>query len=151
MIHNDLKKELTEAMKKRDSLRLLVTRDLLSSFVNEQVSLGRKPEELIDDENALKVIRRKANQRQDSIEQYRKGGREELAAQEEAELKILESYLPAQLSEEELLNIIEKKRSELNIHELRDMGRLIGAVMKEVGTQADGSRVQQLVKDSFSN
>lgn len=150
MIHENLKKELVDAMKSRDTTRLSVIRDLISSFVNELVTLGRKPEEVIDDENAIKVIRRKANQRKDSIEQFEKGGRVELADKERAELAILEEYLPAQMSDEEILKVVEEKKSELGITEVKDMGRLIGAVMKQVGSGADGSRVQSIVRESLS-
>jgi uncharacterized protein YqeY len=126
-----------------------VIRDLKSSFVNELVSLGRKPDEVLSDEEALKVIKRKANQRKDSIEQFVKGGRPELAEKEKQELEILESYLPAQMSDEELQRIIEAKKAELGVTEKKDVGRLMGAVMKEVGGNADGSRVKALIEGSL--
>ncbi|MEX0933303.1 MAG: GatB/YqeY domain-containing protein, partial [Candidatus Paceibacterota bacterium] len=110
MIHKKLTTELTEAMKSRDAVRLAVVRDLKSSFVNELITLGKKPDEFLDDENALKVIKRKANQRKDSIEQFEKGGRSELADKERAELEILESYLPAQMSEEKIREIVLQKK-----------------------------------------
>lgn len=150
MIHENLKKEMVIAMKEREAVRLSVIRDLISSFVNELVALGRKPEEILDDENAQKVIRRKVNQRKDSIEQYEKGGRPELALKEKQELDILETYLPAQLSDAELAEIVSRTRSTLGITEMKDVGRLIGAVMKEVGSRADGARVQAVVRAELS-
>lgn len=146
MIHEELKKEITVAMKARDAVKLSVVRDLVSSFVNELVTLGKKPEEFIDDENALKVIRRKVNQRKDSIEQYGKAGREDLVAQEKAELDVLETYLPAQMSDSDLEAVVIKTKESLGISDMKDMGRLIGAVIKEVGSDADGSRVQVIVR-----
>lgn len=150
MIHKKLTTELTEAMKSRDAVRLSVIRDLKSSFVNELVTLGKKPDELLDDENALKVIKRKANQRKDSIEQFEKGGRSELADKERAELEILESYLPAQMSDEKILEIVLQKKLEFLITEKKDMGKLMGAVMKEVGSAADGGRVKTVIEESFA-
>ncbi|MDZ7726155.1 MAG: GatB/YqeY domain-containing protein [Candidatus Campbellbacteria bacterium] len=150
MIHEDLNRELKEAMKAREAVRLSVIRDLKSAFTNELVSLGKKPDDLLDDENALKVVRRKINQRKDSIEQYKKAGRDELVAKERSELEVLEGYLPTQLNDEEIQELVEKKKKELEISEAKDMGRLIGAVMKEVGSRADGKRVQEIVKNSIS-
>lgn len=150
MIHEDLKKEMTEAMKSRDALKLSVLRDLVSSFVNELVSLNKKPGDTLDDEGALKVIRRKVNQRKDSIEQFEKGGRSELADKEKAELEILETYLPQQLSDEEIQKIVDTKKAELGVSDKKDMGKLIGAVMKEVGPRADGSRVGEVVRSMLA-
>jgi uncharacterized protein len=150
MIHKKLIDELKEAMKTRDAVRLAVVRDLKSSFVNEVVTLGKKPDELLDDENALKVIKRKANQRKDSIEQFEKGGRTELADKERAELKILESYLPLQMSDEQIREIVLQKKTELSLNEKKDIGKLMGAVMKEVGSGADGSRVKAIIEESFT-
>lgn len=149
MIHENLKKELTEALKSRDTVRLSVIRDLISSFTNELITLGERPEGVLDDENALKVIRRKANQRKDSIEQFEKGGRPELAEKEAIELEILESYLPAQMPDEEILKIINAKKAELGISEKKDMGKLIGAAMQEIGSRADGARVQKIVNEAL--
>jgi uncharacterized protein len=146
MIHKKLIEELTEAMKSRDAVRLAVIRDLKSSFVNELVALGKKPDEFLDDESALKVIKRKANQRKDSIEQFEKGGRSELADKESAELKILESYLPAQMSDEKIHEIVLQKKTELSVTEKKDMGKLMGVVMKEVGSGADGGRVKSVIE-----
>lgn len=149
MIHEDLKKEMTEAMKSRDALKLSVLRDLVSSFVNELVSLNKKPGDMLDDESALKVIRRKVNQRKDSIEQFEKGGRSELAEKEKEELEILETYLPQQLSDEEIQKIVDAKKEELGVSDKKDMGKLIGAVMKEVEPRADGSRVGEVVRNAL--
>lgn len=151
MIHQKLADELKEAMKSRDAVRLAVVRDLKSSFVNELVTLGKKPDELLDDENALKVIRRKANQRKDSIEQFEKGGRAELADKERAELEILESYLPAQMSDEKIREMVKQKMTELSIAKKKDMGKLMGAVMKEVGSGADGGRVKVIIEECFAS
>lgn len=149
-IQEKINKDLVAAMKSRDALRLSVVRDLKSGFVNELVSLGRKPDEALDDDSTLKVIRRKINQRKESIEQFEKAGRAELARNEKAELDILETYLPSQLSDEELKKIVVAKRESLGVTDTKGTGKLIGAVLKEVGPRADGERVKAAVHSLFS-
>jgi uncharacterized protein YqeY len=149
-IQEKITEDLIEAMKSRDAVRLSVVRDLKAGFVNELVSLGKKPDEALDDEGALKVVRRKISQRKESIEQFEKAGRGELAQKEKAELDILETYLPSQLSDDELKKIVAAKKESLGIHEAKDAGRLIGAVLKEVGARADGVRVKTAVSSLFS-
>jgi len=105
MIHTDLKKEMQEALKAKEEVRLSVIRGLLSAFTNELVTKKRKPDGELSDEEAMEVISRGAKQRKDSIEQFRKGGREDLAQKEEEELKILENYLPEMMSCKEIEKI----------------------------------------------
>src|SRR3989344_1216587 len=88
-LHQDIKNQVTEAMKARDSIRLNTLRGLLAAFTNEAVAKKMKPDTQLTDEQALEVIRRSVKQRKDSIEQFRKGGREDLVTAEEAELEIL--------------------------------------------------------------
>ncbi|MEX2436690.1 MAG: GatB/YqeY domain-containing protein, partial [Candidatus Paceibacterota bacterium] len=137
------------AMKEKDSNRVSVIRDLLSSLTNEAVTLGKKPDEILDDETALKVITRKAKQRKDSIESFEKAGRSELVEKETNELKVLEEYLPEQLSDEEIEKIVDKKMEELGVSEKKDMGTLIGAVMEEVKGKADGGRVSKIIQSKL--
>lgn len=92
-LHQDIKGQLVLAMKARDPVRLNVIRGLLASFTNETISKKRKPDEKLSDEEALAVIKKAAKQRKDSIAQFEKGGRMDLAAAEKAELAILETYL----------------------------------------------------------
>src|SRR3990167_5226226 len=99
-LHADIKAQMIEAMKAKNALKLGVIRGLLSSFTNEAVAKKRKPDEMLSDEEALGVISRAVKQRKDSIEQYEKGGRQDLADVEKAELSILQTYLPQQMSHE---------------------------------------------------
>src|SRR3989344_6156211 len=108
-MQDKIRTELAEAMKARDTARLAVLRGLLAAFTNELVSKGRKPDEKLSDEDVIAIIRRAVKQRKDSITQFRNGGREDLAAKEEEELKMLESYLPATMNVED----IRKKATEL--------------------------------------
>ena len=88
-------------------------------------------------------------QRRDSIEQFEKGGRPELAENEKLEIPVLEKYLPEQLSPEKIAEIVAAKKSELGVSDKSKMGQLIGAVMKEVGDAADGAAVKIAVAASF--
>lgn len=149
MIHKEIGQKVQEALRERDELKLSVLRGLLSAFTNELVSKNRKPNEELSDEDVLSVIKREANKRKDSIEQFTKGNRPELAEAEEKELKILEEYLPEQMSEEEIQKIVLDKKEELGVSDKSKMGMLIGAVMKEVGNQADGSVVKSIAEKSL--
>jgi uncharacterized protein YqeY len=117
----------------------------VTAMTNEVVAKKRRPDEFLTDDEALAVVKRAANQRKDSIEQYTAGGREDLAAPEREELVILESFLPAQMSREELETIARAKMTELGVTEKKDMGRFMGAVMQEVKGRADGNDVKAVI------
>lgn len=145
MIHEQIKTELKDAMKARDAARLSAVRNILSALTNEAVSLGKKPDEMLDDESAISVLGRLAKQRKDSIAQFREGGREEQAQEEEQELSFIEQFLPEQLSEEEIVKIAQQKKEELGVNEKSEIGKLMGAVMQEVKGRADGNAVKDVV------
>ena len=147
MIHNQLKEELKTAMKARDEIRLRTVRSLLAAFTNELVATKRKPTDPLPDEDALKVIKRASNQRKDSIEQFKKGGREDLVKTEEEELLILDGFLPKQLSADEIRVIVERKKAELGVTDKSGMGKLIGAVMAETKGAADGGEVKEIIDE----
>ena len=94
MLHEQIKNNIKEAMMAHDTVRLETYRGMLSAFTNELVSKNRKPNEILGDEEAIAVITRLSKQRKDSIEQFKKGNREDLVKEEEAQLAILETYLP---------------------------------------------------------
>ena len=149
-IENNIKEALKDAMKNKDEVRLSVMRNIKAAFTNELVAKGMTPQSEISDELALGVIKRLAKQRKDSIEQFRNGGREDLAAQEESELSVLETLLPKMMSQEEIMPIAEKKKAELGLEDKSKMGILVGAVMKELGGQADGGDVKAVVESLFN-
>jgi hypothetical protein len=144
-LHKDIQKQIQDSMRARDAVRTTTLRGVLTSFTNELVAKKRKPNEELSDEDALDVIRRGVKQRKDSIEQFRKGGREDLAQSEEAELKILETYLPAMMPVEEVEKIARAKASELGITDKSKAGQLMGAVMKELKGKADSADVKNAV------
>lgn len=143
-LHQDIKTKVGEALKARDAVRLNVLRGLLTAFTNEAVAKKRKPDEELSDEEALSVISRAVKQRKDSIEQFEKGGRADLAEAEKAELAILEAYLPAQMSREEISEYVKRKHAELNIDKDKK-NQFMGMVMKELKGKADGALVKEVV------
>lgn len=145
MLHQQIKDEIKEAMKRKDAVKLSVVRGLASAFTNELVAKGKKPDEMLSDDEALAVIKRAAKQRKDSIEQFKAGGREDLAASEEAELIIIESYLPAQMPREEVEKIARAKIAALGADKSKS-GLLVGAVMKETKGTADGAVVKEVIE-----
>lgn len=143
-LHQDIKKQMIEAMKAKEALRLSVIRGLLSSFTNELVAKGRKPDEELNDDEVLAVISRAVKQRKDSIEQFEKGGRPELAESEKEELAILQAYLPAQMSREEIFAYVKEKASQGFDKEKKN--QFMGMVMKELKGRADGNIVKEAVE-----
>lgn len=150
MLHESIKNEVKEAMKSGDPVRLSVVRGMVSAFTNELVAKRKTPRDILSDDETLAVIARLARQRQDSIEQFRAGGREDLAVSEEAELAVLKTYLPAQMNEDEIRRSVEAKKAELGIADKSKLGMLIGAVMKDLKGKADGALVKKFAEESFA-
>ena len=122
----------------------------MAAFTNEAVALKRTPKDKLSDEEATVVIKRLVKQRKDSIEQFKKGGREDLAKNEEAELKVLEEFLPAQMSEEKIREIVMQilqQAQDDNSSILKNKGALIGTIIKETKGEADGSLVKKIIEE----
>ncbi|OHA81511.1 MAG: hypothetical protein A2675_03525 [Candidatus Yonathbacteria bacterium RIFCSPHIGHO2_01_FULL_51_10] len=147
MIHQELRGQIKEAMRAKEVVKLSVLRGMLTAFTNELVAKGMKPQDELADDAALAVIKRLAKQRKDSIDQFVKGGRPELAEQEKEELAVLETYLPATMSKDEIRKVAETKKVELGVTDKAKMGMLMGAVIKELGGKADGNDVKQVVEE----
>lgn len=139
-----LMQDLATSMKAGDADKTGVLRLLRGSLKNEQIKLGHE----LSEAEALKVLQREAKQRRDSIEQYRSAGREDLAAKEEAELVVVNEYLPQALSEEELKAIIDEVAAGI---EGAQMGAVIGVVMQRVGARAEGGTVSRLVRERLGS
>jgi len=146
-IQEKIREQIKDAMRSKDEIKLTVLRGLMSAFTNENVAKKRKPDVALSDEEVLEVISRAAKQRKDSIEQFEKGGRNDLAEAEKKELSIIEEYLPEQMSDEVLREIVIKKKEEMGITDKSGMGQLMGVVMREAKGQADGNRVKQIVEE----
>ncbi|HUX10199.1 MAG TPA: GatB/YqeY domain-containing protein [Terriglobia bacterium] len=142
-IVEQVEKDLVAAMKAREELRLSVLRMAKTALKNKQIELG-KP--LTDDE-AFAVLRTLLKQRRDSVEQFRKGGREDLASKEEAESEILQAYLPAEASDEEIGAAVAAAIEETGASGPQDLGKAMKAAMSRLaGKNADGKRVSQMVR-----
>jgi len=145
-LHETLKASIPDALRAKDEVRLRTLRSLVTAMTNEVVAKKRKPDEFLTDDEAIAVLKRAANQRKDSIEQFTAGGREDLIAPEREELAVIETFLPAQMAREELETIARAKMNELGITEKKDIGRFMGAVMQEVKGRADGNDVKAVVE-----
>ena len=142
----DLKAEIQDAvktaMRSGDGLTLSTLRLLLAAVHNEEIKLRR----VLTPQEIHKTTATLCKQRTEAIEFYRKGGREELAQKESAELKVLQKYLPQQLSEEAVCALIRESITELGATGMQDLGRVMKQVMPKVGGRSDGKRVNELVK-----
>lgn len=136
-----LNSDMKQAMKDKAKTKLNVIRMVKSSLQNEQIQLGR---DLSDDE-VLTVVNRELKQRKDSLQEFEKAGRTDLAEGVKEEITVLMAYLPEQLSEEEILSIVKETIDEVGASSKADMGRVMAAVMPKVKGKADGSLVNKLV------
>ncbi|OGI73035.1 hypothetical protein A3D42_00270 [Candidatus Nomurabacteria bacterium RIFCSPHIGHO2_02_FULL_41_18] len=149
MLHEQIKNGIKEAMLAKDALRLKVYRAMSAAFTNELVAKGKKPQDVLTDEEALAVVGKLAKQRKDSIGEFRKGGREDLVVEEEAELEILETYLPKMMERSEVESLARKKKEELDITDSSKKGILMFALMKDLKGRADGAMVKEAVDSLF--
>ncbi|MBI5413238.1 GatB/YqeY domain-containing protein [Candidatus Peregrinibacteria bacterium] len=135
--------DLLNAMKAKEEIKVGTLRMLKAAVMKFEVS-GAEKKDATDDE-VIQIIKKEAKQRKDSIDAYTKGGRPEAAAKEEAEMKILESYLPAQMGEDELKAAISRIIGQVGATSKADFGKVMGAVTKELKGKADGQRISKLV------
>ncbi len=145
-----IKAKIKESMLAKDTLSLNVYRGISAAFVSEVMAKGKTPQDPISDEDAMTVLKRLAKQRKDSIEQFDKGGRPELAEAEKSELAIIETLLPATMSQDDIRKVAEAKKAELSVTDKSKAGILTGAVMKELKGQADGADVKAVVDSLFA-
>jgi len=144
-MHDQIKSSLKEALMAKDTVRLTVIRGLMTAFTNEAIVKGRTPQDKLTDEEALAVIIRSVKQRKDSIKQFTDAGRPELAESEQAELTLLEAYLPTQMSKQEIIDYVAKRKSELGVTDASQSITLIKAVMGELKGKADGKVVKEAI------
>ena len=150
MTHTALREAIKDAMRARNETQLLVLRGLLTAVTNELVARGGKPTDEMPEEDIVGLIRRASKQRKDSIEQFEKGGREDLAEKERAELAILTAYLPELMSKEAVQELATAKAQELGITDKTKANQLMGALMKDLKGKADGTVVKEVVESMFA-
>ena len=141
-----LETELTTAMKERDTARRDALRLILSSLRAAEKELQRP----LHDDEELQVLQRERKRRLESAEAFRAAGREEQAEAEEAELEVLEEFMPEPLSEEELERIVDDAIAEVGATSMRDLGRVMADVMPQIAGRADGSAVSQIVREKLA-
>lgn len=161
MLKDKIQADAIQALKAGESGRRLVLNMLLTAIGNKEIEkrtqLSRKGEtenleeksRLTEDE-ILSVISSEAKKRREAAEAYQKGGRDELAVKEKDELVILESYLPEQLNEDEVREAVKQTIQETGAKDIKDMGKVIGAVMAKIKGQTDGQTVSRAVKELLS-
>jgi uncharacterized protein len=146
-LQEKIQSHLADAMRSKDQLRLSVLRMMKTAVKNKEIDKMKALEE----GEVIAVLNTLVKQRKDSIDQFRKGGREELAQKEEAEIKVIEEYLPAAASDDDIRRAVEDAIQETSAASIKDMGKVMKATMARlVGKTADGSRVSQLVKEKLS-
>jgi uncharacterized protein YqeY len=149
MISTDIREKLKSAMRAKDQVALDTYRGIITAFTNEMVAVGKTPQDEITDSVALFVIKKTIKQRKDSISQFEAAGRYDLAADDKAQLALLEHFQPVQMSEDDIRTIAMVKKVELGITDISKVGILIGAVMKETAGNADGQVVKKIVEGLF--
>lgn len=146
-----ISEEIKLAMKAKDKVRLETVRSIKKVILEKESTLRAQGQETLTESQELEVLTQLAKQRRDSVEQYRKAGREDLAEQESQELAILEEYLPKQLSDQEVAAIIDEVIAAVGATSAKDMGKVMGAVMQQLKGRADGQKIQAIVKEKLTS
>ena len=143
---NQLQKELKAAMKGGDKATMTGLRNIIGKLKAAQIDKG----ESLNEEESMKILKSTAKQLKESVEQYNKGGREDLAENELFELSLIEKYLPVQLSEDKIRDLVKTTIKSAGVESMQDMGRVMGILMQELAGSADGKLVQKVVQEELS-
>ncbi len=144
MLIDQIQQELIQAQKDRDEVKVSTLRLLLSEIKYLEIQKGE-----LKDEDILSVVQKELKKRQESVTAFKNAGRDDAAQKEQSEADILSTYLPEQLSDEELTKIVEQTINELGATSVQDMGRVIGAVRVKTGSSADGGKISLMVKEKL--
>ncbi|MGA2774837.1 MAG: GatB/YqeY domain-containing protein [Candidatus Omnitrophota bacterium] len=147
MLEEKILNDYKEAMKARDSLRSSVLSFLRAEMMNVAIS---KKKNSLDDAETVSIIKKQIKQRQDSVEQFTRGGRPEMADKEKKELDILKAYLPPELSADEIKKVIEEAVIAMDAHGMKDMGKVMKEVNAKVAGCTSGKLVSDLVRERLS-
>jgi len=150
MLKQKLQEELKESMFAKDELRTSVLRMLLSAINYYEIQKGGAGYEA-SDEDVTTVVQNQAKQRKDSIEQFEKGGRQDLADKEKNELALLQKYLPEQMSEEEIRKLVKEAVTQTGAKSIAEMGKIMGVLMPKIKGKADGGLVSKIVKEELGS
>lgn len=141
--------DFKQAFKNKDLTKKSVLSMLQSEIKNREIDLKVR-EEGLNDNDVIALIKKALKQRKDAIEQYKKGGREDLAEQELAEATVLENYLPAQMSDDEIETEVKKIIDEMGVSGKAEIGKVMGIVMGKLNGKADGGKVKEIVEKLLS-
>ena len=144
---DQLQEELKIAMKAGEKAEMMGLRNIIGKIKAAQIDKG----ETLTDEESLKILKTATKQLKESIDQYQKGGRDDLAEKEAFELTLLEKYLPEQLSEEQIRQTVKNIVKNTGAGSMQDMGKVMGATMQELAGSADGKIVQKIVQEELSS
>lgn len=149
-LKDQIGEDIKTAMKAKDKIRLETVRSIKKVILEKEVELRAKGKNSLTPEQEIELLAQQAKQRRDSIEQYKNAGRDDLVAQESAELAIIETYLPKQLSDQELTNIIEDIITQVGAKTVKDLGKVMGVAIKQLKGKADGKKIQEIVKSKLN-
>tara|TARA_Y100000588_G_scaffold395115_1_gene520025 strand:- start:5555 stop:5992 length:438 start_codon:yes stop_codon:yes gene_type:complete len=141
-----IKKKLKDAMISKDKYRITTLRNVLAKLKLKEI----EKKETLNDSESIKVLQTMSKQLNDSIKQYKDGGRLDLADIESKELEILNEFLPEPMSEEEVIKIVSNAINQSNAKSMKDMGKVMGIVMSKTNGKADGALISKLVKEKLS-
>ncbi len=141
-----LRKDMFQASKDGDVNKSDILKMALASIKNAQIEVEKE----LSDTDIEKILRKEVKKVKDSIEQFEKMGREDLLSKEKSQLEVLESYLPELMGEDEVRKVVEKKIDELGAKDMKDMGKVMGVVMKELDGKTDGNTVKNIVQELLS-
>lgn len=161
-LKQQIQNEIKEAMKSKDAFLLGVLRMISTAIKNREIDKRTKlvkggeqgdidAMSQLTDEEVLSAIMSEAKKRKDSIAEFEKGGRIDLAEQEKKELEILAKYLPEQMPEEEVRKIVKETLAKIGVSDIKEMGKIMGALMPQIKGKADGALVQKIVKEELTN
>lgn len=137
-----IEEDFKQAMTRREADKVSCLRMIKAAIKNKEIDLRGK----LDDSQIVALLKTQAKQRKESIEQFEKGGRPELAAKEKSELTLIEAYLPQQMAEAEIAKLLDQAVQETGAQGAKDMGKVMKALMPKLGGRADGKLVNELVK-----
>jgi uncharacterized protein len=146
-----ISEDIKTAMKAKEKIRLETVRSIKKVILEKESSLRAQGQDALTESQEIDILSQLAKQRRDSIEQYRKAGRDDLADQESQELAIIEEYLPKQLSDEEVVTIIDEVIASTGATSVKDMGKVMGAAMQQLKGRADGQKIQAIVKEKLNS
>ena len=149
-LKEQIAEDIKSAMKAKDKIRLETVRSIKKVIIEKEVELRGKGKDALTPEDEIQLLVQQAKQRKDSIEQFLKAGREDLAEREQAELKVIETYLPEQMSDEEVEKIIVEVITKVGATTAKDFGKVMGLAMKQLKGKADGKKIQEIVKSKLS-